>query len=233
VQTLGVLPLAPVATLYAGTEVCEGPIALVEAVDAVGFNVASLSTPGPRITVRLTDETGKRTLRRETLFPMPVLDARALQVLLFDRIAGEQYVNLCFTNEGLAPLKIFGDMLGGLPQCTPSGRLAEAAVICRPGGVRPTLSPAIASINGLPLFGDISAVFFRRDGNRTLLSRIEAIPDRASRFRPAWVSPNLWWVLLGGWLVLLPALVGFAMVRALSARAPGSTPRSRGSRRAR
>jgi len=232
VQSLGVLPLTPVAELRAGQELCETPIGLVEGVDAIGFNAVSIATPSPRITVRIRDEAGKRTLMRVALNPMPALDAGTVQVVRFARVQTREYIRLCFTNEGPARVRILGDRLGGQGGCIPSGRRADQVPVCRPGGVRPTITTAGAAIDGEPIDGDVSATFFRRGGERSLLQRLPAIPKRASRFRPAYVTPALWWALFAGWLVGLPVAVGFALSRALSARERAPGPRSPGSRRA-
>jgi len=232
VQTLGVLPLTPVAELRAGQELCEAPIALVEAVDAIGFNAVSLAQPTPRITVSLRDGAGGRTFMRVGLDPRSSLDADTVQVVRFDAVKTREYVKLCFTNEGPAKVRILGDRLGGPGDCTPSGRRADHVPVCRPGGVRPTITTAAAAVDGEPVEGDVSATFFRRGGERSLLQRLPAIPQRASRFRPAYVTPALWWALFAGWLVGLPVAVGFALSRALSARGRESAPRSPGSRRA-
>jgi len=129
-------------------------------------------------------------------------------------------------------VRILGDRLGGQGECTPSGRQADQDPVCRPGGVRPTITTAGAAIDEMPVDGDVSAAFFRRGGKRSLLERIPGITERAARFRPAFVAPGLWWVLFAGWLVLLPAAVGYALARALSARERAAAPRSPGSRRA-
>ena len=57
------------------------------------------------------------------------------------------------------------------------------------------------------------AATFLRSEERSLVERVPAVFDRASLFRPGFVHPVLWWVLLAGWLVALP----FGLARALSA----------------
>ncbi len=231
VQTLGVQPLIPLVDLQVGSELCEAPIALADDVDAVSFHVASLATPPPSVTVRIKDE-GGLTKRRGVLPSGAGLDARTPQVVRFPRLEGEQYIKLCFTNDGPGPVQIFGDRLGAPAQCTPSGRPAAAQVpICRPAGVRPVLSSATPVVDGQVLDGDVAASFLR-DKPRSKLALIPKMTQRAARFRPAFVTPGLWWAFLAGWLVLLPGAVGFALTRALSEPAPGAAPRSPRSRRA-
>lgn len=123
------------------------------------------------------------------------------------RVAGGQVLALCFRNEGPAAMSVYGDQLAGAAFCTPSGRQANAAPVCQPGGVRPTITTAVASIDGghaLP--GDVAATLLR-DQPQSLLSRVPAMMERASLFRPGFVTPALRWVLLTRWVLLLPAAV--------------------------
>jgi len=230
VQTLGVRPVVSLAPLPAAAELCEGPIALADDVEGVAFYVASIAAVGPPITVRVKDE-GGLTLRSGRLPSTLGLDARRPQVVRFPRLKGERYVRLCFLNRGPAVVKIFGDRLGGPPECTSSGSRVWQMPICRPAGVRPTLTNADATVDGVMIDGDVAADFVR-DEPRSRLSLIPQMTRRASRFRPAFVSPGLWWAFLAAWLVLVPGAVVVALARSLSEPGRAREPRSPGSRRA-
>lgn len=207
VQTLGVAVVLPVAELAKGHELCETPIGLAGDLDAVTFNPAAPPGETPAITVSLRAVVGGRVLGRGVL-PAD-FDPGLPQTVRLGRVHGDQLVTLCFRNRGPGPVSIFGDRFERLA-CTPSGRQANAPVICPPLGLRPTVAPATAVLDGTPVYGDVAATFLRAD-RRSVLGSVPAIAQRASLFRPAFVHPTLWWALLAGWVIVLPAGLVFAL----------------------
>ncbi len=218
VQTLGVLPLGPVADLRAGQQLCEAPVGLDGDVDAITFNPATRAQSSPAMTVTVRADGDRHVLGRGVL--RAGFDPAVAQTVNFGRVHGGQLVALCFRNDGPARMSLFGDQLTGSLTCTPSGR--TAGVSCQQtGGIRPTLTTASASVDGRPpLPGDIAADLLREQP-RSLLQRVPALIAGASVFRPGFVGPALWWVLLAGWLLLLPLGVAYAAAAATRGTSAG------------
>jgi hypothetical protein len=114
------------------------------------------------------------------------------------RVAPGQRVRVCVTNRGARWAFVFGDL--GVP---PEG---EAF----PSGPRPTITPANATVDGVGIGGDISMSFVS-DRPRSLLSRIPEMFQRASAFRPGFVGPWTYWVLLVAMLIGAPLALGRAL----------------------
>lgn len=225
VQSLGVSVAVPVAELGRGQQVCESPVGLVGDVDAVRFFPGTPAPRSPAMTVTLRSADQRRVLGRGTL--RPGFDPALRQTVRVGRVSGGQLVALCFRNEGPAAVSVFGDQLAGPAFCTPSGR--QSGVSCAPAGVRPTLTTAVAAIDGGdPLPGDVAAILLG-DEPRSLLTRVPAMMERASLFRPGFVGPAVWWLFLAGWLVLLPAAAAYAL---RAAARPSSTDSEHGGRAA-
>jgi hypothetical protein len=216
VQTLGVAPAGPVAPLARGQEVCQTPVGLSGAIDAVEFNPGSEGrrTPGLRVEVRAARD--GRVLGRGRL---PAgFDRTRPQTVRVGEVAGDQLVSLCVRNLGPARAVVFGDVPTGL-YCTPSGRtVSPQAIACAPGRVRPTVTTSEARVGRRALEGDLAMVL-RRDEPRSLLARVPTVFERASLFRPAFVGPGLWWALAA--LVLLAAPVLLVVALRAATRADG------------
>jgi len=209
VQTLGVFPAGPIAELRAGQQLCEAPVGLAGEVNAITFNPGTVVADSPAMTLTVRSTKDRQLLGRGRL-PAGFDPARP-QTVRVGRVGGGQFVALCFRNEGPARVRIFGDQLTGTSICTPSGRDARNPVICRPGGVRPTLTTAVASVDGGPPLGGDPAALLLRDEPRSLLARVPDMTRRASLFRPGFVTPAVWWVLLAGWVLLVPAAIALAL----------------------
>ncbi len=207
-QTLGVAPVGPVAELKAGEELCQRPIGLADDVSEVQFNPGTEAATAPAVTVILRSLPHNQVLGRGRV-PAD-FDVTRVQTVRIGHVAPGGQVELCFRNEGPGRLGIWGDVLSGA-LCTPGGGRV-ASVACVPGRVRPTISTSAAFLHGRALPGDVAAVFLR-DRPRSLLARVPLMMQRASLFRPAFVTPTLWWLLLLAWLVLVPAFLAYALAR--------------------
>lgn len=211
VQDFGVAVAVPVATLRSGQELCEEPVGLLDDVAKVTFNPGAVGGRTPAIDVRLRSFGRGRRVLGGGVVPAD-FDPAVPQTVDVGRVQGGQLVSLCFRNRGPQRVNIFGDEQSAPAGCTPTGRQATGPVACRPEGLRPTLSTADPRLDGgkMPLRGDIAATFLAPK-SRTLLDRVPQIAARASVFRPGFVTPDVWWVLLAAWLLALPAGLAFAL----------------------
>jgi hypothetical protein len=198
-QTLGVLPVYPIAPLHAhGGTVCEQPIAVAEPIEAVRFNIGTFGRPGPALHVRV-ERWGGGPLAQGRVAPGWVDDGTP-QTVPLRRVAPGQYIRVCIRNDGPIRAYVYGDLGTG----TVGTELTSEP--------RPTVTPASASVDDVELVGDV-AMWFVGDESRSLLSRVPDVFERASLFRPAFVGPWVFWVLLLGLVVLAP----LALVAALRA----------------
>jgi len=208
-QTLGVAPVGPISVLSAGNELCQRPIALASDVDAVQFTLGTNADPAPPVTVTLRSLSGRRVFGSGRL--AAGYDVGRAQTVRVGRVAAGLDSQLCFRNEGPARVALYGDDLNA-SGCTPTGG-RQQGLNCAPGSVRPTLTTSAPFINGKPLGSDVSAIFLREE-SRSLLAKVPDMLSRASLFRPTFVAPVLWWLLIVGWLVAAPAGLVYALRRA-------------------
>lgn len=201
VQTLGVAPAGSIAELRPGQELCQTPVGVSDGFDAVVFNPGSASRRTPAIDVAVRAAGGGAVLGRGRL--AAGFDRTQAQTVPVGEVRGDRLVDLCFRNRGPARAEIYGDVATGV-FCTMEGRVAARPIACAPGRVRPTTTTSAAELDGRPLEGDTAAVLVR-DEPRSLLARAPLVAERASIFRPAFVTPALWWVLVAAVLVLVPA----------------------------
>jgi len=215
-QTLGVAPVGPVSLLNGGGhQICQRPIGVASDFDAVRFTLGTSAKPAPAVTVTVRSLPGRSVLGSGRL--QAGYDVGGRQTVRVGHVAAGPDIELCFRNAGPARVALYGDDLNG-SACTPTGpRSGFTDKNCVPGSVRPTLSTSAPFVNGKPLGSDISADFLR-DQKRSLLSQLPDMLRRASLFRPGFVGPALWWVLLLGWLVAAPAGLAYALRRPSSAR---------------
>jgi hypothetical protein len=190
VQDLGVIPTEPVASLRARQELCEGPVGLLGDVAKVTFFPGAVSAQTPAIEVRFRAASGTRRVLASGVVPAG-FDPALPQTADIGSARSGALVSLCFRNRGPGPVTVFGDDVG-----------------------RPTLSTADARLDGgAPLPRDVAATF-SRSTPQSLIHRVPAMMSRASVFRPGFMSPGVWWVLLGAWLLLLPVGVVVAVTAA-------------------
>lgn len=206
-QTLGVAPVGPIAQLSAGDELCQRPIVLASDLDAVRFTLDTTAKPTPPVTVTLRSLSDRRVFGSGRL--EAGYDVRDRQTVRVGHVAAGPDTQLCFRNEGPARVSLYGDDLNA-SGCTPAG--GRTGTRCVPGTIRPTLSTSAPFVDGMPLGSDVSAVFVR-DESRSLLSQVPDMLRRASLFRPGFVTPALWWLLIAAWLLGAPAGLAYALRR--------------------
>jgi hypothetical protein len=110
------------------------------------------------------------------------------------------------------------------PSATPANACLTADDLVSWGGTPLGAPPAVSppTLRGVPLSARIAVWYLPRRGAReSYLSAASTILRRASLFRPAWLGPGLYVLLL---LVLLPALA-LAAVRCLALAVAGRAPR--------
>jgi hypothetical protein len=175
-------------------------VGVSDAFDAVVFNPGSAARRTPAFDVVVREAGGGPVLGRGRL--EAGFDRTQAQTVAVGEVRGDRLVDLCFRNRGPSRAEVYGDVATGV-FCTFTGRLAARPIACAPGRVRPTTTTSAAELDGRPLEGDAAALLVR-DEPRSLLARAPLVAERASLFRPAFVTPGLWWVLLAAVLALAP-----------------------------
>jgi hypothetical protein len=199
--TLGVNPAQVAAPLNAGQEVCQGPVDVPERFRRVQMRVGTFGKPGPPLAVTVRAFPAGLPLARGTLrggYP----DSRAQTVTLQSVAAGGR-VSVCVRNVG---------------------RKQQVALY---GGAGAAARTSTASIDGRSLGTDLTLVF-KRDEERSVLSLLPTMFERASLFHPGWAGPWLFWTMLAALLLLVPLLLWRALDRAAgAANGPSSSYSSR------
>lgn len=210
-QTLGVAPVGPISLLSKGDQLCQRPIALADDFEVVRFTLGTTAKAAPAVTVTLRSLGSRRVLGSGRL--EKGYDVSRPQTVRVGHVAGGPDAELCFANEGPARVALYGDVLNA-STCTATGT-RHFNFNCVPGSVRPTLTTSAPFVDGKQLGSDVSAAFLR-DEKRSLLARVPDMMRRASLFRPGFVTPALWWVLIAAWLLAAPAGLAYGLSRARS-----------------
>jgi hypothetical protein len=199
-QTLGVLPIYPLAPLEPGQQTCEHEIALAQPIEAVHLNAGSFTgAAGP---VAVTVRSGSGRLLGSGRSPRGFRH-NGPRVVPVGRVDTPAPVTVCLRNVSAAKLWVFGDSF------TQSVRDAIA-------GVRPTVTPGYSTLHGKRNGdADLSLTFTGREP-RSLLARIPSVFRHASLFRPPLVGAWTFWVLLVLMVLVAPLLLVRAMLRAAS-----------------
>ena len=208
-QTLGVAVVGPVADLRAGQQACQTPVGVAETFDRITFNPGSVRRRTPAMVVTVRRAEGGRVLGSGRL--RAGFDRTRAQTVRVGKVRAGEVVALCFRNLGPAPAAVFGDEPSG-KFCTAvneGDQLAQAAG-CRPGAGRPTITTSAALKDGRELDGDLAAVLVREEP-RSMLSRLPDAFGYASLWRPGFVGPWLYWVLLAAVALGVPALLARAL----------------------
>jgi hypothetical protein len=190
VLTVGVLPVYPLAPLVPGATACQAPLGITESFDRVHFNVGTFGRPGPPLVVSVVDQGSKRELGWGRVAPGWVDNGTAQDVNVGAVEPGRQ-VAVCVRNEGSVRAYVYGDYY--------NGKFGTG-----PAGVTPTNSTNSASVDDIPITGDIS-IKLLSSGPRSLLARVPALFRHAAVFRPALVGAWTFWLL--GLLILVAAPV--------------------------
>jgi hypothetical protein len=209
VQSLGVLPVSPVAPISAGQEVCQSSIALAEPLRRVRFNIGTQGKPGPALDVTVREPNTRAVLGRGAVKP-GWIDNGTPQEVTTGEIPAERYVAVCIRNRGPVRAYVFGEVS--------HGQLGTGPV-----GVSPTVSTSSAEIDGQAIAGDLSMSFVS-ERPRSALSLVPAMFRRASVFRPEFVGPWTYWLLLVAVLVLAPLMLWRAVRTAIAAEPAGTEP---------
>lgn len=199
VQTTGAIITRPIARLSPDQRVCQRPLIALDEIAAVRFNPATLGGP-TAILVEITDAGGARVLARGRV--AEGFDQQAGVVARLDRpVPAGQRIGVCFRNRGPGGLDVYGDD-GVTSQCV----LAPDSIPCVYRLPHPISSTSSLFIDGRPAPGTVAATFLRAQPE-TVLAQVSEIFDRASTFRPGFVTPALWWALVVLLLVGGPAAV--------------------------
>lgn len=192
VQTLGVAAVYPVAPIKQGQQACQNDIGLGAPLERVQFNVGTFGKPGPPLDVTVRTRSGAR-LGRIGRVAGGWRDDGSAQEVSVGRVSQDQIVSVCIRNRGRVRAYVYGD--------TFSGSIRDAVV-----GVRPTVTPSYATVEGFRVKDDLSMNFVSSEA-RSLLARVPDMFQRASRFRPRFVGAWTYWILLIGGLLLAPLLL--------------------------
>ena len=196
-QTDGVLPVYPVAPLAKGDTVCQEPIGLADDLENVRYQVGTLGKlNGPEMDVTVTTASGIVLGRGHVAGGWK--DVGNAHTVNVGHVKGDQEVSICIRNRGPARAYIYGDI------SAPDAYL----------GPRPTDSTSVARVNGQQVDGDI-ALWLTANKRFSLIQRVPAMFSHAAHFRPGFVGKGLYWALLAAILLLVPFLLGRAVVRSL------------------
>ena len=184
------------ASVTPGRRVCQGPIAVPTAFAGVRIWLGAVPAPGARLRVIVAPTPSARGLAFGSLSAPASSGIAVPAVELSARIAKGNRVWVCLEGTGGAPVPVIGSVPGAH-----SGLLTS---------------------DGRSL-GSAATMIFVLPHSTSLLSSLPTIFHRASLFRPNWMHPWVYWVLLAG-LLIAAGLVGAAL--AAAARADEETARA-------
>jgi hypothetical protein len=193
--TIGVLPIYPMAPIAPGSEACQSPVALADPVERLRFNIGQFGKRGVPLTVSVRSAGTPNVLASARIAGGWADNGTPQDVRFAKPIAGDQRVSVCVRNDGRITSYVYGDL--------PIGSFGTGTI-----GVRPTNTTNEASVDGVPLPGDI-ALAFVSPRPRSLLSRLPDAFRHAAAFAP--VGPWAFWLLALAMLVAVP----LALARAL------------------
>lgn len=163
---------APLTAFAPGHTACEGPIRVLVASRSV---VAYLSTdvlPGSPVSVRITDSETHALVAIGAATPVfPPRKTTVTRIALSATVGAGRSVAVCFRNLGPHLLALIGSS--------------------------PVDPGIILTVDGRPT-GQEATLTFLRPHAPSLLALIPTIIGRAALFRPRWVGPWTFWVLLVG-----------------------------------
>jgi hypothetical protein len=183
--TLGVPSFGPVARLGAGEEACQQPILPSDAFDAVELQTGTPRRPGGPLAVTVRRTDGALLGRGTFPAARPGQQRRTVAV---GRVDTRGPIAVCVRNAG-------------------------TRAVALDGGPDVTARTSSAHLGDRALGADLDLVF-RRDQPRSTLTLLPAILRRAALFRAGWIDPWLYWLLLAGAVIAVPALLARALARA-------------------
>lgn len=184
--TLGVSPARALPEMTPGRTLCQQPIAVAGAFDAVQLQPGTFARPGSALTVVVRSMTSGRQLGRGTL-PGGYPDVKTETIPVGSIPRGDD-VAVCVTNAGQRSVTVYGDGDGAARGST-------------------------ALLNGRPTGTDAMLVFRRT--SRSTLATIPDLMRHMSLFHGGWIGAWLDWLLLVAVVVAVPLLLGRALVTAL------------------
>lgn len=191
--TLGVAPGLPTPELPPGAEACQTPVAVAEPFDGVRVQVGTYKRPGAPLAVTVRTPDGDRVLAAGRVAG-GYPDVSQLTASLDATVAAGQRVAVCVRNLGRRKLALYGG-----PELAAPGSTVE--------------------VDGRDRRTDLMLVFTRKP--RSLLSQVPEVFERASLFRPVWIGPWAYWLLVTFLVLVVPAL----LARALAAIEKNDLPR--------
>jgi len=202
VQSTGVLIISPVAALNTGDVACQRPIVTLAPSQRVSFNPGA-KEPTPSLEVDVRDLRAGTTIA--TGHVGAGFDAsRPVTVGLDRSVPAERRIALCVRNTGRTSAALYGDD-GHTDLCD----ISPVSLACRFHFPHPTSAVSGAFVNGKRAPGTMYFALYRGQA-ASVLSQVPKMLGRATTFRPGFVSPVLWWLLLAGLLLAAPAALLWA-----------------------
>jgi hypothetical protein len=181
--TIGVRPTIPAAKLAPGATVCQSGITVPDPFTRVRLRAGSPAGPGQPLDLRVLEVGSNRQLARGHLpGGYPNPTEESARV---GRVAADQRIAVCVRNAGEERVFLYGNT-------------AAAAL------------PSEARINARTLPTDLTLVFLT-DGRHSLLAQVPTLFERASVFRPGWVGPWVYWLLMALTVIAVPLLLARAL----------------------
>jgi hypothetical protein len=181
--TIGVVPTIPAATLEPGETVCQSPISVSESFSRVGLRTGAPRGLGQPLAVSVRAFDSGRVLG-EGRIGGGFPDQADLTTAV-GPIESGQRVEVCVRNRGDRAANVYGNAGAAAP-------------------------PSEAKLSGRTLDTDVAVVFLKAD-ERSMLSELPDVFDRASVFRPGWVGPWTFWALTVVALLGVPLLLARAL----------------------
>ena len=181
--TIGVRPTIPAATLAPGVSVCQTGITVPDPFTRVRVRAGSPVGPGQPLDLRVLEVGSNRELAHGHLpGGYPNPTEESARV---GRVAAGQRIAVCVRNTGRQRALLYGNT-------------AAAAL------------PSEAWIKARRLDTDVALVFLT-DERHSMLALLPDVFERASVFRPGWVGPWVFWLLMALTLIGVPLLLARAL----------------------
>jgi hypothetical protein len=192
---LGVPAMVVAASIDPGHQACQGPIPVRAGFSRVRLAVGTYFRPGPALEVKILDAGTGRRLGAGQLAPgYPDISRPAVSVASVSR---GRRIRVCVRNVGDRRVALLGGGAGA--------------------------APAVLRLDGRRRRYDASLDFLSAH-ERSTLATLPAMFRRASLFRPGWVGPWTYWVLVGLVTVAASALLVAAVRVAARVAEPATAP---------
>jgi hypothetical protein len=182
--TIGVAPTGVAATLAPGDRVCQAPVTAATEFSRVRFQVGTFRRAGVPLEVAVRSA-GSGAVLADGRLAGGYPDVSQPSVPLDRPVRESQRIAVCIRNTGDRKIALYGG----------SGLAARNSSIV---------------VDGKPGESDLTLIF-ERSSPRSVLSQVPDMFQRASLFRPGWVTPGLFWALALVLALGVPALLALAM----------------------